>query len=163
MTSPLISEALMETTWRRVASSSPGEALLLQKACGKEQEELTGFMIGFSSDLRRDAAELVIYFHVVLSEAFRKSGAKFRKITPGKIVRTCEQAKETLAPLEALGPAAAEKHAELTSEPAVFRYLVSAMTEDSDDSVRLADDEFWHILHILKTVSDCLHDAQKAR
>jgi hypothetical protein len=109
MTSPLVSEALMDATWRRIATSSPAEALRLQKACGKEQEELSGFVIGFSSKLRREALELVVYLHVVISDAFRKSGAKFRKITPAKILRTWELANETLAPLEELGPRGSNK------------------------------------------------------
>jgi hypothetical protein len=151
----------MDATWRRVASSSPADVLRLQKASGSDQEELTGFVIGFSSDLRRETVELVLYLHVVISEAFRKSGAKFRKIKPGKILRTWELAKETLAPLEERGPAAATNHASSTTEPTVFRYLVEAMTEETDDHLVLADDEFWHVLRILKTVSDCLHDAEK--
>jgi hypothetical protein len=37
------------------------------------------------------------------------------------------------------------------------------MTEESEDSVFLTDEEFWHMLRVLTTVSGCLHDAEKRR
>ena len=46
-----------------------------------------------------------------------------------------------------------------SSEPAVLRYILDALTEEDDDPVELSDEEFWHILRVLKTVVDCLHGA----
>jgi hypothetical protein len=164
MTSPLISEALMEATWMRVAGSNPADALRLQKACGKEQEEIMGFVAGFSSDLRQEAGELVFYLHVVISEAFRRSGAKFKPVKPGMIMRTWASAEATVASLKEHGRSGALQHAPFTSEPAVFRYVVEALTEEVEgDEITLTDDEFWRIVSIMMTVSDCLHDAQRGR
>jgi hypothetical protein len=85
MTSPLVSQALMDATWQRIGGGiSHTEIRRLQQACGK---------------------------------------------------------------------------------PAVFRYVVEAMDEEDtgSDLVNLTDDEFWHMLCILQTVSDCFHDARKSR
>jgi hypothetical protein len=159
----LVSEELMEQTWRRMGGISRAEALRLQKACGKEQEELTGFVIGYTASLSPEAVGLALYAHVVIAEAFRRTGAKFRTIKPGKIMRTWAQAKELVASLEPLGRPPADQHAQATSEPAVFRYILGAMDPDQEAPVELTDDEFWHMLCVLKTVSDCLHDAKKDR
>jgi hypothetical protein len=51
----------------------------------------------------------------------------------------------------------------LSSEPAVLQYIVDALTEeDETDPISMTDDEFWQILQVLKTVSDCMHDAARA-
>jgi hypothetical protein len=166
MTSSLVSQALMDATWQRIGGGVSGkEVLRLQQACGKEQEELTGFVIGFSSKLSPEAIGLTLYAHIVIAEAFRRSGAKFRVIKAAKILRTWESAEEMVTSLKDRGRSAAEQHAALTSEPAVFHYILGALSEDQDnnDPVPLTDDEFWHMLCILQTVSDCLHDAKKSR
>jgi hypothetical protein len=163
MTSSLVSQTLMDATWQRVAGSSGAQMLRLQQACGKEQEELMGFVIGFSSELRRDAQELTLYTHVVIAEAFPRSGAKLRTIKAAKILRTWESVSERVTSFKEYGRSAAGQHAEFTSEPAVFRYIVEAMDEPGGDNVILTDDEFWHMLCILHTVSDCLHEAKKTR
>ena len=50
------------------------------------------------------------------------------------------------------------------SEPAVVQYVIDALTEDNeDDPIALIEDDFWHILQVLKTAADCMHDAQKTR
>jgi hypothetical protein len=137
--------------------------LRLQEACGKEQEELTGFVIGFTSELRPDAMGLALYAHVVIVEAFRQSGAKFRRVKPGKIMGIWEAAKELIASLRAHGRSEVEQYADSMSAPAVFRYILGAMRPDQEDAGALSDDEFWHTICVLKTVSDCLHDAQIRR
>lgn len=164
MKSPLVSTSLMEATWQRVGGSTGREAQRLQQATGKEQEELTGFVIGYSSRLGEDALGMVLYLYVVIAEAFRRSGAKFRKVTPAKILHAWDSAEKMAAALKQGGRYEAEQHAESTAEPAVFRYVVEAMNEESNsEPVYLTDEEFWHILCILTTASECLHDATKNR
>jgi hypothetical protein len=41
-------------------------------------------------------------------------------------------------------------------------YILRALAEVSDDAedpVQLSDDEFWHLVVVLKTFTDALHDA----
>lgn len=165
MTSPLISEALMEATWTRVGSSTPAEVQRLRQACEREQKELTHFVFGLSSELRREAAEVALYLYVVISEAFRKSGPKFKPVKPGKIVRAWETAKATIVSLPR--DCLSDRHPPaqpITPEPVVFRYVAEALTEDSEtDPVCLTGEECWQVLTILQTVSDCLHGAARDR
>ena len=51
---------------------------------------------------------------------------------------------------------------DLTTEPAVMQYVVDALCEEDEEPVELSTEEFWHILRVLKTVADCLHDASIA-
>jgi hypothetical protein len=157
----LVSAALIDETWRAVGASSPATIRQLQKQCGKDHEELTGFMLGFTSDLRPEALGLVLYVHLVVTHAFRRCGAKFRRIRPGRIERTWATNLAFIDHLKSGGypRAAIPTEAASSSEPAVLRYILDALTEDDDDPIELSDEEFWHILRVLKTVVDCLHDA----
>ena len=153
----------MEATWQALGAATSGQMVRLQQACGKEQEELAGFVIGFTSELRPDAMGLALYAYVVIAEAFRQCGAKFLRIKPGKIMRTWEAVSERFASVREHGRFDVEQRANSVSEPAVFRYILGAMDPDQEDAVDLTDDEFWRTLCILQTVSECLHDAQKTR
>jgi len=84
----LVSAQLMEETWRAVGALSEREIRKRQALCGKEQEELTGFVLGYTSDLPEEALGLALYAHFVVVEAFRRSRATFLKIESGKIERT---------------------------------------------------------------------------
>ena len=161
LTMQLVSAGLIDETWRAVGASSPAAIRQLQKQCGKDHEELTGFMLGFTSDLRPEALGLALYVHVVVSHAFRRSGTKFRRIRPGRIERTWAANSEFIDGLKTSGYSrtAIPNEALPSSEPAVLRYVIDALTEEGQDPVELSDGEFWHILRVLKTVVDCLHDA----
>lgn len=157
----VISETLMEETWRRVAISTGAQATRLQELCGREQEELTGFVIAFTSDLRPEAMGVALYAYIVISEAFRKSGITLRRIKPGRIMRSWEANEAFVEAIKAKGRSSLAESAALTDEPAVFDYIVGALTEEEEDSVSLDDEELWNLLRILKTAMDCLHGAQK--
>ncbi len=152
----------MEETWHAVGASSDAAVQRMQKQCGKDQEELTAFVLAFTSDLRPEALGLALYVHLVVTEAFRRSGAKFRKLKAGRIERTWKENFGFINDLKAAGQTCSHftLSTELTSEPSVVQYVIDALTEqDNDDLVVLTDAEFWHILQILKTVADCMHDA----
>lgn len=152
----------MEETWRAVAASSDAAVRRLQQQCGKDQTELTGFVFGFTSDLKPEALGLALYVHCVVAQAFRRSGVKFRKIKPGKIERTWKDNFAFVNDLKAAGYTCSHFHVptDLTSEPAVLQYVIDALTEEDEaDPIALTEAEFWQILQVLKTFSDCMHDA----
>lgn len=163
-TQPLVNPKLMEATWKSAGGATTDEARRMQKQCGKDQEELTGFVIGFTSELGHEALGLALYMQMVVGQAFRRSGATFKKVKPGKILRAWEENFAVIDELKAEGytraPFVFPPH--LTSEPAVLQYVVDAMTEfDPLDPISMTEDEFWHSLQVLKTYCDCLHDAGK--
>lgn len=161
---PLIDSSLMDATWRTVAVATPDAIRRMQKQCASE--ELTGFVIGFTSDLQPDALGLALYVRVVVAQAFHHSGAKFRKVKPGAIMRAWTDNAATVHQLKAAGfkrsPFAFPT--DMTTEPAAMQYIVDALTEfDESDPVAMTDDEFWVALQVLKTFCDCMHSAAKSR
>jgi hypothetical protein len=160
----LVDAELMESAWRAVGAMSDGEIRRRRALCGREQEELTGFVLAYTSDLPSEALGLALYAHFVVIEAFRRSGARFRKLKPTRIEDTWKENFGFINDLRAAGYSAApfQLKAELASEPAVVQYVIDALTEKNDDDpVSIADDDFWRILQVLKTVADCMHFARK--
>jgi len=163
---PLVDGQLMEETWRAVGAMPDAEIRRRQGLCGKEQEELTGFVLAYTSDLPPEALGVALYTHFVVIEAFRRSRAQFRKLKPTRIENTWKDNFGFINELKAAGYSRApfELKSELASEPAVVQYVIDALTEDNeDDPVNLSDDDFWRILQVLKTVADCMHSAQRTR
>jgi hypothetical protein len=156
----------MEETWRAVGAMSEAEIRRRQGLCGEEQEELTGFVLAYTSDLPPEALGLALYAHLVAIEAFRRSGVRFRKLKPARIEQTWKENFGFINDLRAAGHGHSpfRLSAELASEPAVMQYVIDALTEETeDDPVALTDEDFWRILQVLKTVADCMHSARRTR
>ncbi len=152
----------MEETWQSVAGMTPNEVLRRQGRCGKEQQELTSFVLGFISELPPEAAGLALYVHLVVIETFRRTKAQFRKIKPVTIQRTWKDNFAFVNDLKHAGHTRRpfQLKADGFSEPAVLQYVIDALTEqDDEDPVELAEFDFWHVLQVLKTAADCMHDA----
>jgi hypothetical protein len=161
---PLVSAQIMEDTWRAVGAMSEAEIRRRQGLCGKEQEELTGFVLAFTSELPPEAFGLALYAHLVVMEAFRRCGARFRKLKPARIESTWKENFGFVNDLKAAGYSRTpfQLKTELVSEPAVMQYVIDALTEESeDDPVTVTEDDFWRILQVLKTVVDCMHSARR--
>lgn len=162
---PLVSAQLVEDTWRAIGALSDDEIRRKQALCGKEQQELTGFVLAFTSDLPPEAFGLALYVHLVVIEAFRRSGARFRRLKPTRIETTWRENFGFVGDLKAAGHTRApfQLRPELASEPAVMQYVIDALTEENeDDPVSLSEEDFWRIVQVLKTVADCMHSARKA-
>ena len=161
---PFVNAQLMEETWRAIGAMSDAEIRRRQGLCGKEQEELTGFVLAFTSELAPEALGLALYAHLVVVEAFRRSGARFRKLKPARIESTWKKNFAFVNDLKAAGYSRApfQLKTDLAFEPVVMQYVIDALTEESeDDPVTLTDDDFWRILQVLKTVADCMHSARR--
>ena len=162
---PIVDTQLMDATWRAVGAMPEAEIRRKQGLCGKEQEELTGFVLAFTSELPSEALGLALYVHFVVIEAFRHSGARFRKLKPRRIEDTWKGNFGFVNDLRAAGHSRApfQLEAALAPEPAVMQYVIDALTEESDDGpVNLTDDDYWRIVQVLKTVADCMHFARRS-
>jgi hypothetical protein len=152
---------VVETTWRKIGAFDPAEMSALQGRSGGLQPELTGFVIGFTSDLRPDALGLALYAMVVVYEMFRVHYLKIRKARERVVVRQWEVAQDLTSRLREQGVRRDELlHADIdTSEPLAMRYVIEALTERAaDDPIDINDDEFWLMVAVLKTVIETLHE-----
>jgi hypothetical protein len=162
----VVSPTQMEETWRSVAASSPEEIRKMQKASGTKQEELTAFVLAFLSGLSSEALGLALWVHLVVMQAFLRSGSRFKRVKPNKIERAWRENQTLCA--ELWSSAEDDPYGELAhreaSEPAVVQYIIDAMTEVSpDDPIAISEEERRKAVQVLKTVSDCLHDAYRVR
>lgn len=133
----------------------------MQKLAGKEQAELSAFVVGMTADAGSDAIGLALYMHLVLSQAFHRTRAKFRKVKVGQIDRAWRNNFAIINALKSAGHTRAPFAfpPEQTTEPAALQYIVDALTEqDEADPIPLTEHEFWLLLQVLKTYCDCMHD-----
>jgi hypothetical protein len=88
------------------------------------QKELTGFVLGFTSNLGPEALGLTLYIHVVIVDAFRRSGIKLRRIRPGRIERTWAENGPFVQTLQiaGFGQSPFQVPSELSSEPAILAH-----------------------------------------
>jgi hypothetical protein len=162
----IVDAQVMEATWKAVGAMSEAQIRHTQALCAKQQQELTGFAMVFTSDLPAEAIGLALYVSLVVMEAFRRSGARFGKLKPAKIERAWNASVGFVGDLRAAGHSQApfQLNPDLVSEPAVMQYVIDALTEqDPDDPVALSDEAFWRILQVLKTVADCMHLAGQGK
>lgn len=163
-----VSEDIIETCWRTIGALDESGIRRLQRSSGKAQEELMAFLIAWNSRQRREVVELALYLGLVILDAFRRVPARrIQRVTEESILRLVRQNEKLIAGLpESLDEGVTIlTSAESVSEPAIMKYILSALAEvsdDADDSVELTDDEFWHLVVVLKTFSDALHNASFA-
>jgi len=83
-------------------------------------------VLGFTSDLPEEALGLALYAHFVVVEAFRRSGATFRKIEPGNVERKWKDNFGFINDLRAAGYTRSpfQLQQAVSSEPAVMRYVI---------------------------------------
>jgi len=158
-----ITDDIIESCWRTIGALNEIGIRRLQRSSGKAQEELMTFLIAWNSDQRREVVELALYLGLVIVEAFSRTVA-VRRVSEEDILRLLSTNQKLIAGLpESLEEGVALLTSpEYVSEPAIMRYILSALAEASDDpedSVELSDDEFWHLVLVLKTCSDALHEA----
>jgi hypothetical protein len=160
----LVSAEIMDATWQHIGASSGARVLAMQKECGKHQQELTGFVVLYTSTLSPEAIGLALYAYVVIFQAFKRSGATLRKIGDARILRQWEATGERLANAQASGGRLESLLPSIEcSERVVLAYIAGALSQDQEDPVDLTDAEYWHIARVLVTATECLHQAQKTR
>lgn len=152
--------AQVATTWNRVMRSSPKEWATLEARCGPFQDELTGFVLGFTHHLSDDAQEIARDCMVACYELYREHFASVRAATEDQITEQFERSDRRIADAAALVDAGypAEQMFNGSPQPhlmaAVFEAVIGRDAEDpeEDDDPTLDDDELWDVVAVLDTV-----------
>lgn len=123
------------------------------------------FLIAWNSEQRSEVLGLGLYLALVILESFRRGPVrKIKRVKERRILRLLRENQDLIAGL----PDSPEEGSatlmdpEVVSEPAIMEYIVSALAEapeDPDEVLNLSDDEFWHLVLVLKTFTDALHEA----
>ncbi len=162
----LVSSELVERAWQRVDGLGAPDVLKLQKQSGKFQPELVGFVLGFVHDLSAEGAGIALYAMLVLFEMFQAVPArKWAKVKDSAILRLWVANRELSDDLLAreFDREAMAQFVDQSTEPAALQYVVDALVDAQEESGELAPDEVAHVLAMLKTVVDALHDAWRPR
>jgi hypothetical protein len=154
-----VDQGVVERTWRRLGALPARDMVRLQRQAGKLQPELVGFVLGFTSGLRAEAAGLALYVMIVVLEMFRSSSrTSTRKVDELAVMRLWRESKASLD-----APAGSDPLSALladSSEPAAFEYVFDAFTDmEQEDPVALTDEELEQLLAVLRTFVEGLHHA----
>ncbi|MBA3855129.1 MAG: hypothetical protein C0503_12005 [Gemmatimonas sp.] len=150
----------------RVMRSSPKEWAKLEARCGPFQDELTGFVLGFTHHLSADAQEVARDCMVACYELYREHRPGTRPATEDQISLQFERSEKRIADAAALVDAGypAEQMFNGSPQPhlmaAAFGAVIGKDAEDSDedDDPTLDDDELWDVVTVLDTVISVLDE-----
>jgi hypothetical protein len=163
----MISEALVETTWRDTATLSRSIATAGIGNLGKFQPALFRFVISEAATLSGPANELAVYMFFVVSRMFYGNSLDIRKVSAAAIRRQEAAVTSRLEALEGAHDAFLQRAAEVLSsrEPFVFRYVVETVVEAPNaeaDPIPLTEAEQGAIFILLATAIECLATATHA-
>jgi len=160
-----IPDDVIDATWRSVGALDPAAMRRVQRSSGKDQEDLMAFVTAWNSEQRSQVLGLGLYLALVILESFRRGPVrKVKRVKERRILRLLRENQVLIAGL----PDSPEEGSavlmdpEIVSEPAIMEYILSALAEapeDPDEALDLSADEFWHLVLVLKTFTDALHEA----
>ena len=157
----MVSEKLVDDTWREVASLDPLTAQKEMEAIARRQRELLAFVTTVVEDLSVEAQEIAIYAFVVILRMFERSAPRrLPRVTRRQITRAFEKVENELGRLTTADDRFIERHARVSagSEPFVMRYISEVLLDPEDPDAVLPDDEIGSVFMYLKTVVDVLHE-----
>ena len=157
----MVSEQVVEDTWREVASFDPFTARKEMETIARRQRELLVFVTTMCEDLSVRAQETAIYTFVVILRMFEHSSARrLPRARRRQIAAAFEKIDNELGRLTMADDRFIERHARVStgSEPFVVRYISEVLFEPEDTDSLLPDDEIGAVFMYLKTVVDVLHE-----
>jgi len=162
-----IAASVVDEVWREVAGLKASRVPIEMARAGREQPELLAFILGATEGMGPGVSELAGYIYIVIWKVFRASlRGRMKEVTAGAIQRKLEQNEQELLSLDGTDPAQIDEAAlaRLTSQPAVFRYMIEAIAEaeeDEHDTVPMTPEEKGSLILLLKTAIDTLDDARE--
>ena len=150
----------IDPTWTRVMTSTHDEWRRLERRCGPFQEELTGFVLGFTHKLSGEAQGLARDCMVACFEIYREHFPVIRKASDDQILAQWRRCRPRIADAEALTDAGAPLQQMYggSPQPLLFEAVVDTLLGpdpddlDAIDESALDDEEFWEVLAVLDTV-----------
>ncbi len=162
-----IPAAVVEATWKDVASFSDSRGRRETARAQREQPDLLAFMLATTEHLSPPVYALGFYVFMVVWQIFRRStSTRIPRIKGAAIERQLQQNTQLVSGPEGGRVRFLERAlaAQVSLQPAVFGYMVEAIMEapdDPDDPVELTEDETGTLCFVLKTVIEVLNDARE--
>jgi hypothetical protein len=161
LTGPKISD-----TWNRVMECDDREFARLARKSGPFQQELSGFVVAFTLDLRPEVSEHARAMMVALFEIYREHATSVRPAGEEAVQTQWQRSKAAIADAEALVDAGESIETILVGhpQPTLMTLILGVLMEVDPDEVDefepgldedpldLDDQEFWHLLAVMHTV-----------
>ncbi len=151
----------VDDTWMEVASVEDEDlAVALSQFFSKKQPALSEFLLSFSQDLSEDARELAFYIGLVVWRSYEKYfNEKLRCIQSDEVVEQYKMVEQWIDSFESVEDRFIERR--ILSQVDcpqrnVLEYIVEAIFDGGDESVRLTPNDQGGIFLILKVHMDCL-------
>jgi len=156
----------IQSSWDRVMECDDQEFARLLRKSGPFQEELSGFVIAFTMDMRPAVSEHARAMMVALYEIYQEHALSVRPATEEAVAAQWNQSKARIAEAEALVAAGHSIETLLVGHPQptlltlVLGVLMEVDPDDEDglftdpdqEPLNLDDAEFWHLLGVMHTV-----------
>ena len=162
-----IDASVVDTAWLEASQIKESRIPVEMGKAGREQPELLAFILGSTEGMGPGVSELAGFIYFVVWRAFRASSpGRMKTVTAGAIQRRLEQNEEELMSLDGTDPQQIDEGliARLTRQPAVFRYVIEAISEaeeDEIDRVAMSPEEKGSLILLLKTAIDTLDEARE--
>lgn len=155
-----IDRSVVEATWQTVARYSPEEAFAEQRSFTDKQPTIVAFILQFTEELDQDVQQLALYLaHVVWKIFESASPVPIPPVLPEAIVVAFQKWEKWFSQFEGIEEkefdALVKKNLQLT-QPNVIAYTIEALMEESEDSVKLSDEDMGYLFWLLLTVVDVL-------
>jgi len=157
-----IQDEIIVQTWQDVAAYTQEQARDHMKKVGRAQPNLLTFALEFIEGMEDEVKELGIYTFFVVYQIFCNAYEKeIPMISEDDIEKCYESNEEFIENLNKAHEKIAERATKvhISSQPAVIKYLVDTLIEESpnEDERSLTEDEIGRLFIILKTVIDALN------
>ena len=162
-----IEAAVVDAAWQEVCRIKESRIPIEMGRASREQPELLAFILGSTEGMGPGVSELAGFIYVVIWRVFRaESSGRMKPVTAEAIQRRLEQNERELMSLDGTDPQQIDEGtiARLTSQPAVFRYVIEAIAEaeeDENEPVAMSPEEKGSLVLLLKTAIDTLDEARE--
>ena len=155
----LLSEQLVEKTWKQVAEFTPARANKEMLTMGKNQPDLLAFMMAYTDDLQQEVKELAIYIAFVIYKMFLDSSGKIPRISSKEILARYNENTRFMESLEGANEKFIDRIAsvQVSKQPHVMKYVLEALMEDADeDGINLSEEDIGLLFILFKTEIEVL-------
>jgi len=151
---------VVERTWRKMSKMPLGESPKLINLMRKQQSVVLAYLLAAGHEtLNQDEQELLLYIGIVVWQIMLQGSKPLTKVTKSALD---EAEKANIKMLEYLEGESEADFMETTKkiisnypQPEVSKYLVEALTEESEEDSVITDKGKGTMMIYLKTVIDC--------
>jgi hypothetical protein len=159
----LISEQIVEQTWKEISGYDPDRIDLEFFKFSERQPDLMTFIIEFTQDQQQKTIEFCLYIFFVICRIFEKSSvARIKQITFDEIETIFEKNETLMENIESVHERFYKRIAKVQflNQPFLMKFILEALKKKKDQEHTLSEGEIGYLFFLFKNVIDVLDDAR---